>query len=359
MSSQAKWFRFGLTALPVGVILFGIASFGVFFLKNEADAKKKARENAENAGIFRKDIEIGDLKSYVEMLSVTIGERHVGKHENLETAATWLESALGPNNMGYQVSRQTFQVDGKNCHNIEVQITGKSKPEEIVVVGAHYDTAVGTPGADDNATGVAALVCLANAFVGTEPARTIRFVGFTNEEPPHFQGPDMGSYVYAKRCKEMKEKIVAMLSLESLGYFSDEKGSQKYPPLLSARYPDTGNFAAVVGNLKSKGLVDQVAARLKADARVPVEKLSFLADLPGVGWSDHWSFWEFGYEAVMITDTAPYRNRHYHEPTDLPDTLDFDRLQKVTAGVRDVIAELAEFGGRDKEPIGKASPGAR
>ena len=355
MNDQARWYGIGLAALPLGFVVLGLISFAIYFMKTDDD-RADAAGNAENAGIFRKDIELADLRTYVEMLAVKIGERNVEQYANLQQAATWLESALGPNNMGYKVERQTYQVGGKDCHNIEVQIIGKTKPDEIVVVGAHYDSAVGTPGADDNASGVAALVCLANAFVGTVPERTLRFVGFVNEEPPHFQTGAMGSYVYAKRCKDRKEDVVAMLSLESLAYYSDVKGSQGYPPVLSARYPDTGNFAAVVGNLESSSLIDQVADRLQASAvGVPVEKLSFSASLPGVGWSDHWSFWEFGYPAVMVTDTAPYRNEHYHKPSDLPGTLDFDRLQKVTIGLRAVIAELAGDTGKMEKPVGKSA----
>ena len=355
MTDQAKLIRIGLTALPLGFVVLGTFSLAFFFIKTDGDAGKKDRENAENAGIFRKAISKSDLQDYVNMLATTIGERNVAKYGNLQKAATWLESALGPNNMGYKVARQTYKVAGKDCHNIEVQITGTTKPDEIVVIGAHYDSAIGTPGADDNASGVAALVCLANAFVGTQPERTLRFVGFVNEEPPHFQTSAMGSYLYAKRCKEREENVVAMLSLESLGYYSDVKGSQQYPPILRAAYPDTGNFAAVVGNLKSKPLVDQVAMKMIADSGVPIEKLSFLASLPGIGWSDHWSFWEFGYQAAMITDTAPYRNQHYHQATDLPGTLDFDRLQKVTTGLQSVIAELAGYTGKTQQPVGKSA----
>lgn len=355
MTDQARWYGIALAALPLGFVVLGLISFAIYFMKTDDD-RADAAGNAENAGIFRKDIELADLRTYIEMLAVKIGERNVEEYKNLQQAATWLESALGPNNMGYKVERQTYQVGGKDCHNIEVQIIGKTKPDEIVVVGAHYDSVVGTPGADDNASGVAALICLANAFVGSEPERTLRFVGFVNEEPPHFQTGAMGSYVYAKRCKERKEDVVAMLSLDSLAYYSDVKGSQDYPPTLSARYPDTGNFAAVVGNLESNSLIDQVADRLQASAGgVPVEKLSFAASLPGVGWSDHWSFWEFGYPAAMVTDTAPYRNEHYHKPSDLPGTLDFDRLQKVTIGLRAVIAELVGDKGEMEQPVGKSA----
>jgi len=352
---QRKLFPIGITALPLGFVILGVISFGIYFMKAD-EAKSGGRENSENAALFRKDINQKDLERYVKTLSVDFGERHTGNYENLKKAAAWIDSTIGMTNMGYKVERQSFEVRGKKCENIEIEITGKTKPEEIVVVGAHYDTAGGTPGADDNGSGVAALICLANAFTGTEPERTLRFVAFTNEEPPHFQTSSMGSYVYAKRCKEREEDIVAMISLEAIGYYSDKRDSQKYPPILRARYPSTGNFLAVVGNVKSKSLVGQVAAELEEESELGIEKLSFLASVPGVGWSDHWSFWQFGYKAVMITDTAIYRNPHYHQATDLPETIDFKRLTEATIGIKAVIEDLVGGAGGGKGGIrGKKS----
>jgi hypothetical protein len=162
-----------------------------------------------------------------------------------------------------------------------------------------------------------------------------------NEEPPHFQSTDMGSVRYARRCRERGENVVAMLSLETIGYFSEREGSQKYPFPLSYFYPSQGNFIGFVGNRASRQLVRDVVGSFRTHARFPSEGAVLPAALPGVGWSDHWAFWQSGYPAVMVTDTAPFRNPNYHEASDLPDTLDYDRFARVVAGLEKVIAELS------------------
>jgi len=235
---------------------------------------------------------------------------------------------------GCKVSRQCYEVsqfglEGRECYNLEVEITGSEKPDDIVVIGAHYDSLEGTPGANDNATGVAALLALARAFIHKKPVRTLRFVAFTNEEPPYFQSDNMGSFVYARRCRERKENVVAMLSLETIGYYSDEPGSQRYPSPFNLVYPGTGNFVAVVGNTKSRQLVRRVVREFRAQNNFPCEGIATFGFLPGIGWSDHWAFWQAGYPAVMLTDTAPFRYPHYHTGKDTPDKIDYDKLRRV------------------------------
>jgi Zn-dependent M28 family amino/carboxypeptidase len=227
--------------------------------------------------------------------------------------------------------------------NVAAELPGTSflRRDEIVVIGAHYDSAVDTPGADDNASGVAALLALANAFVATENERTLRFVGFVNEEPPYFKTDQMGSLVYARECKGNEEDVVAMIALETMAYFSDEPNSQNYPKMIADDYPTVGNFIAFVGNLDSKKLVHQTHAAFQAATEFPAEKGVFPGFVQGVGWSDHWSFWESGYPALMVTDTALFRNPHYHKPTDTVEKLDFDRLAEVVVGLVAVVERLA------------------
>jgi Zn-dependent M28 family amino/carboxypeptidase len=239
-------------------------------------------------------------------------------------------------------------VGGVVCANLEVELRGILKPEEIVVVGAHYDSVPQTPGADDNASGVAALLALAESWAKAAPERTVRFVAFANEEPIYFQTELMGSRVYAKMCKARGDKIVAMLSLESMGYFSDEKKSQKYPFPLSLFYPSRGNFIAVVGNRESKALVTRVAKVMRATKALPVERASLPGKLQGVGWSDHWAFWQEGYPAAMITDTAPFRNPHYHRGTDTAEKLDYVRLAAAVRGLAAAIVDLSTAENRKK-----------
>ena len=285
-----------------------------------------------------------DLRRDVEALSVGIGPRCIGvAPEGLDAASKSLGEAL--HRAGYAVTWQAFEAHGHPCVNLAVERPGASRPGEIVVIGAHYDSCGATPGADDNASGVAALLALARAFApkGPEaaPARTLRFVFFANEEPPDFRKETMGSLVYARACKRRGDRIVAMLSLETVGYYSDAPGSQHYPQPLGLMYPSTGNFLGFVGDISSRGLVRDCVASFRRSARFPSEGAALPAATPGVDWSDHWSFWQVGYPAAMVTDTAPFRNPHYHERTDTPDRLDYGRMARVVEGLRRVVADLA------------------
>lgn len=337
-----------LVGLPVGLMLLGVGSMLYTELLDrtpaghaEAEAKQRTREYSQ---LLRKPVSGDDLRRHVELLSESIGERNVGKPGALESAALLLESSMGPSNMGYRISRQAYQSGAVEVRNVVAELRGESKPEEIVVIGAHYDSAIGTPGADDNATGVAALLALANAFVATENQRTLRFVGFVNEEPPHFRSAEMGSLVYAEDCKTRGENVVAMIALESLGFYSDEPGSQRYPKAIAADYPTVANFVAFVGNLDSRELVNEAFAAFQSTSEFPAEKGVFPEFVEGVGFSDHWSFWQQGYAAIMVTDTANFRNPHYHQPGDRVGTIDFERLEAVVSGLTGVVEGLVNPG---------------
>jgi len=238
---------------------------------------------------------------------------------------------------GYQVVFQEYQLSGDVFANIEVTHSGTKHPEEIIIVGAHYDAVYGASGANDNGTGVAAILELANRFKDKNYPRTLRFVAFVNEEPPNFMTGNMGSYVYAKRVTEEKENIIAMFSLETIGYFSDEAGSQHYPPFFNLFYPDKGNFIAFVGNLSSRRLVTKSIQLFREYSIFPSEGIAAPAFIPGISWSDHWSFWKHGYPAIMITDTAPYRYPYYHTPEDTPDKVNYEKMVYVVNGLEKMI----------------------
>ena len=269
-----------------------------------------------------------------------LGERNTFIRENLHAAAALIDRELTA--AGYRVERHTYRVerDDVDADNVIVEIAGSTTPQEIVIIGAHYDSVTGTCGADDNASGVAALLALARRFVDAKPERTLRFVAFANEEPPHFQTQDMGSWQYAKRCADRNETVVAMLSLESLGYYDAARGSQQYPAPLSAIYPDTANFIAFASNIGSRALTARCAKAFRARTPFPLETGSMPEAVTGIGWSDQWSFWQFGWPAVMVTDTAPFRNPHYHEASDRPETLDYERLAQVVEGLAGVVENL-------------------
>lgn len=286
------------------------------------------------------------IEASVRHLSEKIGERHHHTYRSqktgtgeLEEAAEWVEQQL--KSAGYPVERQDYTA-GDPPEKFTNLVAERKAGAEIVVVGAHYDSIPPTPGADDNASGVAILLELARLL--QNPKRTVRFVAFTNEEPYYFQTEEMGSLVYARKCRAANEPIVAMLSLETLGYYKDEPGTQKYPFPLGLAYPNTGNFVGFVGNLPSRALTHRVIESFRRQAAFPSQGACLPAIIPGVGWSDHWSFWQVGYPAVMVTDTAPFRNPNYHQTTDKPETLDFERMARVTLGLRKVLDELCQCG---------------
>jgi hypothetical protein len=282
------------------------------------------------------------LRRDVQKLAGEIGERNLPRYEALTAAAQFLESSLAA--AGFPVERQGFEVwtpaGMRRTHNLIAELGGSAHPEEVVIIGAHYDSVEGTPGADDNASGAAAVLALARGFAGGKPARTLRFLLFANEEPPYFRGDSMGSLVYAKRCRARGDNVVAMLSLETIGYFSDQPASQQYPFPINLLYPSTGDFLGFVGNVGSRGLVRRAVAAFRGAARIPSEGLAAPSLITGIDWSDHWSFWRQGYPGIMVTDTALFRNPHYHRPTDTPEKLDYDRLALVVEGLQAVVCDL-------------------
>lgn len=281
------------------------------------------------------------LHHHVSMLAGTIGERNQWHFGKIEAAAAYIENELRAS--GYDVSWQEYTAKGKSYKNIEAQREGTSGAEEIVIVGAHYDSVSGTPGANDNASGVGAALEIARIFSREAPERTVRFVFFANEEPPFFQTPLMGSRVYAARCKQRGENITAMLSLETIGYYSDEPGSQRYPFPFNLMYPDTGNFIGFAGNLSSRALVHKVVGSFRTHTAFPSEGVAAPAWIPGIGWSDQWSFWEEGYPGVMVTDTALFRYRYYHEADDTPDKIDYEKTARVVMGISRVVEDLSKI----------------
>jgi len=247
--------------------------------------------------------------------------------------------------MGYGVREQTFVVEGKAVKNLEAELPGQSCPHEIILFGAHYDSVVGSPGANDNATGVAAVLALARFAKQYRFARTLRFVTFANEEPPYFQTPHMGSQVYAREAAQRGERIAAMVSLETIGYYSDLSGSQSYPFPFGFFYPKTGNFIGFVGNLASRDLVRRIVASFRKHTSFPSEGVVAPKIVPGISWSDQWSFWQRGYPGAMITDTAFYRYGQYHSLRDTPEIIDYERVARVVAGLEHVLGELAGLEG--------------
>jgi Zn-dependent M28 family amino/carboxypeptidase len=279
----------------------------------------------------------GNLRRHIS--AVASREHNIFQPAALEASAQYIEQAFA--GLGYTVAAQRFRSGPVEVRNIEVEVRGSTRASEIVLVGAHYDSVVGAVGANDNGSGVAALLELARLFKDARLERTLRFVAFVNEEPPFYHSDAMGSRQYAQRSRQRGESIAAMFALETIGYYSDDPGSQRYPFPLGFFYPSTGNFVAFVSNLASRPLLHQALASFRRHGGVPSEGVAAPAMIPGVDWSDHWSFWQEGWPALMVTDTALYRYPHYHTLEDTPDKVDYERLARVITGLHGVIRELA------------------
>lgn len=282
------------------------------------------------------------LRSHVFTLAEAIGERNIFLPEALRAAESYIEEEW--RRQGYHVKRLVQPMEGIDCANLEITVPGVRNPEDIVVVGAHYDSVFGSPGADDNASGVAGLLELSRLFRSTPPDGTVRLVAFTNEEPPFFATRHMGSLNYAKAARRRGDSIRLMISLEMLGCYCQEAGSQRYPPLLKPFFPDRGNFIAFVSDWRSRTHLRRMVRAFRSHSEFPVESLAAPWLVPGVAASDHFSFWRQGYRAMMVTDTAFYRNPWYHTGGDLPQRLDYRNFARVVDGLRGALLDGAADG---------------
>ncbi len=285
----------------------------------------------------------GRLRGHVEALASDIGERHLFRPGSLEAAAAYVAGRW--EGLGLAVRRQTYRARGVPCANLETELPWRevpgAAPPPVLVVGAHYDSLEGCPGANDNASGVAVLLELARLLGGRPLPWRVRLVAFANEEPPFFRTPAMGSAVYAAAAWRRREPIAGALILETVGYYSDEPGSQRYPPPLSMLHPHRGDFVAFVSNLRSRGWLRRAARAFRRQGLLPLEDVATLTAIPGVAWGDQRSFWQAGYPALMVTDTAPYRYPWYHSPEDTPEKLDYARLARLAWALAGTVRALA------------------
>jgi Zn-dependent M28 family amino/carboxypeptidase len=266
--------------------------------------------------------------------------------EELERSARYIETVLA--GLGYEVNRQSFTAAGQRVRNIEAVIAPNDASARTLVVGAHYDSYHDAPGANDNGTGTAAVIELAR-LLGDLREKTdlrIRFVLFVNEEPPFFKTEQMGSLVYARRLKASGEPVLGMISLETLGFYSDSENSQHYPPPLGMLYPTKGDFLAFVALTSSRAFLRRAVGDFRDGAAFPSVGGTAPGFVQGIDWSDHWAFEEQGMPALMVTDTAPFRYPHYHSPSDTPDKVDYTRLARVVSGLQGLIRRWAAAEGQ-------------
>lgn len=283
------------------------------------------------------------LRETVTELAVNIGPRDLFRNNRprLRMAEKYLTERFRA--AGCAVEFQEYLAAGVKVRNIACEKKGATVPGEIILFGAHYDT-FNNPGADDNASGIATILELAEYARGKSYSRTLKFVAFVNEEPPFFQKEDMGSRVYASAAREKGEDIRAAIVMDTVGYFSEEKFSQRYPILLGTFLPPRGNFIAQISDFGSRGLARRIDRAFRDGSRLPLRTLFLPSFVPGADFSDHSSFWRYDYPAVMFTDTAFYRMPHYHKASDLPETLNYEYMAAFVDGLKASMDALA--GGR-------------
>jgi Zn-dependent M28 family amino/carboxypeptidase len=283
------------------------------------------------------------LRAHVKHLSKYKMGRNYAVQDHLTPAKNYISEKF--QELGYKVDYQNYKILNDDFSNIIVDVPSRSETSPVLIVGAHYDSVEYSPGANDNASGVAALIEMGRYFAELTPKNyRLRLIAFANEEPPFFQTDEMGSLVYARSLSLREEDVLGMISLETIGYYTDERGSQKYPAPFNYLYPDTGNFLAFVGNINSRALVTSSIALFRQNSSVPSEGIASPGFVPGVSWSDHWSFWVSGHDAIMVTDTAPYRYEHYHASTDTPEKLNYEQYTKVVYGLCKMVEGLLDEG---------------
>lgn len=275
-------------------------------------------------------VDAAALERHVRQLAVDLHPRSFDNFANIERAGDYILAAFI--SAGAATDVQKVQVEGSLYRNLIARFGPQEGP--VLVIGAHYDANGDTPGADDNASGIAGLLELARLLGTNPPPQPIELVAYTLEEPPYFRSASMGSFQHAQALVASKREVKLMMSLEMIGYFRDEPDSQRFPVAgLQLLYPDTGNFIAIVGRFGDFGATRRVKALFTGATDLPVESMNAPATVPGVDFSDHASYWHFDLPAVMVTDTAFLRNPNYHEPGDTPDTLDYQRMAKVVQAV--------------------------
>jgi hypothetical protein len=277
------------------------------------------------------------LEAHVRTLSESFVPRDESHPENLDRCAAYIRREFESANA--RVSEQPFTVAGQTYRNVIAHFGPQTK--EMVVVGAHYDTAGPLPGADDNASGVAGLLELARLLGNGQLPIRVELVAYTLEEPPFFRSEQMGSAMHAKALRREGAAVRAMLSLEMIGYFSDDHDSQHFPSsVLSLFYPTKGNFISVVGKMGEGMLVRKIKKAMAGATSLPVYSINAPRLIPGVDFSDHLSYWREGYPAVMITDTAFYRNANYHTMGDTAERLDYRRMGQVVEGMYAAVVDM-------------------
>lgn len=330
--------RLAASALRIALALVAVAVAGIAFVGAltwmPGQSHRGKLPPLDPTGIAIRD----RLAADVAHLAVTIGERSMRMPDKLDESARWVRAQFEA--AGWTVRDEPYAVRDRTVRNLIAERLGTRLPAEIVLLGAHYDSVERAPGADDNASGVAAMLEVARQLRDVPLDRTVRLQAFVNEEPPWFRGPLMGSRIAAKAARARGDDLVHVIILDSIGFYCDD-ACQAYPPLLGWFLPAQGDFIAFVTKTADWWRLRDVVGRFRAAAAMPSEGVAAPRAVPGIDFSDHAAFWDAGYPGVLVTDAPTYRNPHYHTGEDLPADVDFDRLARVAAGLTAVVRGLA------------------
>jgi Zn-dependent M28 family amino/carboxypeptidase len=349
MTRVRQWVKPMGIALGVAVLLIaGALVAGGFWIINMPGSSFSGPPPA----MTEQEIAVRErVREHVRMLAENFGERNARNAEAYYGSSVYIAEQLRDTGCATSMLQPT-EIDRYRIRNVEAEIVGTSRPQEILIVGAHYDTIPNSVGANDNASGVAALIEIARMVRQTSTARTVRFLAFYNEE--HVS--PAGSRLYAELCRARNQNVVGMIALETIGYYTDEPNSQKYPFPFNLFYPTTGNFLAFVGNTDSRVFVHETIGAFRQTTQFPSRGVAAPSFFGDTGRSDHVYFWRNGYPAMMVTDTANFRYPHYHKSTDTPEKIDYDRLARVTAGLARAITSMAGSGGKGETSLAPTVP---
>jgi hypothetical protein len=330
----------GLLAVVLGILVYAVGPilFMLDPLKRMHHLKALAPPPSSLDTMTSPPLE-ANLKNHLIALAIDIGERAAYQTKAQARACDYIRREF--EKMGYAARLVPYDGGGTTRYNVEAIAAGGLHPEKgLLIVSAHYDTAPGTPGADDNASGVAGVLEIARLLKDRPLQREVRFVAFGTEEPPAFGTPNMGSYRYARALRDSGANVAGLINLEMLGYYNPKKGSQLYPPFLHLFFPNHGNFICVVSNMPSRTFLTSVKKNWTAIPDLPLVTAALPKALSGVTMSDQLNFWNEGFPAVMVSDTSFFRNPHYHERTDTPDKLNYAKMAQVVRSVADVIEKM-------------------
>ena len=296
----------------------------------------------------RMSIELGEIRrdmesdiDYLQRLGPRNSENET-TYQQLRHCEEWISQRW--ESQGYLVKKHTFSFKGRDYSNLEIEILGRVTPSEIIILSAQYDTLPDSPGANNNGSGMAILFQLSRLLKMHQPDRTLRLLNFVNEEDPFFGTGMMGSFQYAKKCHQLREDIKVMLSMDALGIYKEEPGSQSLPFPFSVFYPHRGNFLAFIGNLNSRKYVTEATRGFKKGSSFPIEAGVVPEWAKGAGWSDHRSFWKFGYRGIMVTDTGGFRSPYHTSREDTMEKLNFEAMSRIVIGMNCAVIELTRKG---------------